>query len=152
VAKKKLPRPSGPCFSARTVSPCLSDPMELVRVLLGSYVEWFRGSCRRRAVFDSRQAAPISVPSSTGCSLGNMATCWVGGSELASPSVWMGSSASFVLSAISGLKSLRASAGDPRRRSRRLSFPLPPGCFLSLLVRPRIKSRTVGGGLGSPFL
>jgi len=76
LAKKKLLRPSGPCFSARTVSPYFSDPMGRDSVSPGSYVSsWFRGSCRRRAVFGSKQAAPIPVAGSTGCSLGNVAMC-----------------------------------------------------------------------------
>ena len=101
------------------------------------------------AVFGSKQAA---LKSEEGRKLGSITMCWVGGSELASPSVWMGSYTLFVLSAIAELSSLRASSGGPRRRFRRLSLFLPPGRFLALLVRPRIKSRSVEGGLGLPFL
>ena len=173
-----MPRPSDPCFSATTVSPCFSDLMGRDNASPGSYVSWFRGSCRRRAVFGSKQADQISVSGSTGCSFGMVAMCWVGGSELMSPvwvslfffptayfinekriilsrstlRVWMGSSSSFVLSAVSGFSSLGPSVGVPRRWSRLLSFSLPPGRFLSLLVRPRIGSRHVEGGLGFLFL
>ena len=140
-----------------------------------------------RAVLGSKQAAPISVSGSTGCSFEVVALCWVGGSELASPiwlvlwmgpvwvsllflptayfmnekriilswsalRVWMGSYSSFVLSAVSGFSSLGPSTGIPRLRSRLLPLFLPPGPFLSLLVRPRIGSRPVEGGLGFPFL
>ena len=147
----------------------------------------WREFCRRRDVFGSKQAAPMSVSCSTGCSLSNMAMRWVGGSGLASSKwlfswigsvwvplfwiptayfinenrstlsraglrIWMGSSTLFVFSAVSGLSSLGTSEGDVQLRFRRLSLFLPPGRFLALLVRTRIKSRPVGGSLGLPFL
>ena len=141
VATKNLPRPSGPCFSARTVSPCLSDPMGRVSVSSGAYVAEFRGSCVRRAVLGPKQAAPISVPSSMGSSLGSIPMCWWGSRGIASPPVWAGSSTPCDLSVVAGLSSLEASSDGLPRRFRRLFLFLPPWRFLVLLVGPRGKGR-----------
>jgi len=51
-------------------------------------VSWFKGFCRRRAVPGSKQAAPISVSGSAGCSLDVVPLCWVGGSGHSSPICW----------------------------------------------------------------
>jgi len=160
--KKQVPRPSDPCLSARTVSPYVIDPMGRDSAWPESYVSWFRGSCRRRAVLGSKQAAPISVSDSSGSSLGTVVVCWVGVSELALPQErsilsrslgnGMESSSSTILSAVSGFASLGPSSGVPRRRFRLLSFALPPGRFRSLLVRPQVRSRIDEWGLGLPFL
>jgi len=86
LAKKKQgPRPSVPCLSARTVSPYVIDPMGRDSAWPGSYVSWFKGSCKRRVVLGSKQAAPISVSDSPGSSLGTVVMYCVEGSELALP-------------------------------------------------------------------
>ena len=78
---------------------------------------------------------------------------WEFGASVASRvESWVGLSPLFVFLGVSGLNPLGTSTFDPRRRSRRLSFFLPPGRFLSLLVRPRFGSRPVEGGLELPFL
>jgi len=78
LARKNLLRPSVPCFSARIMSPCFISPMGRDNAFPGSYVSWFKGSCRRRAVYGPKQAAPISDSGSWGCFSGGMTMCWIG--------------------------------------------------------------------------
>ena len=152
LPKKNLPCPSGPCFSARTVSPYLSDPMGRVSVSTGACVVQLRGSCIRRAVFGPKQAAPFSVSSSMRGVLGSIPMHWWGERGIASLPAWVGSSPCCDLSVVMGLSSLGASSDGLPRRLRRLFFFLPPWRFLALLVRPRGKIRAVGLVLGLPFL
>ena len=102
-------------------------------------------------MFGPKQAAPFSVPSSTGGILGSIPMYWWGERGIASLPVWVGSSTPCVLSVVVGLSSLETSSDGLPRRLRRLFLFLPPWRFLVLLVGPRGKGRGIGLVLGLPF-
>jgi len=145
---------SCPFFSARTESPYLRDPIDLVSLSTGTCAAQLEGSCVKRAVFGPKHAAPDPNFSSAQGRLGAVSICWSGKRGLESLPGRVESISSCDLSVLVGLGSMGTSSVGLPLRLRRLLLFLPTRLFLALLVRPLIKGREVRliWGLGLLFL